>query len=183
MAPARRADGAVHPHGIRQTVIVELSDASSYEGGGTRYIDDSGDVVIRQGRGTCAVHDGSVWHAGHSVTHGRRVVLVAQFLVGPNVIDARPHTAATDQEGAQTSAFQRAKQVLKQRAESLALQRANQVLVPAKAARLPQCRSMAKTADGGEEGTVMDAVASTLMYCYRQISRAYLGPRVQVLVA
>ena len=152
-------------------------------GGGTRYIDDSGDVVIRQGRGTCAVHDGSVWHAGHSVTHGRRVVLVAQFLVGPNVIDARPHTAATDQEGAQTSAFQRAKQVLKQRAESLALQRANQVLVPAKAARLPQCRSMAKTADGGEEGTVMDAVASTLMYCYRQISRAYLGPRVQVLVA
>ena len=63
------------------------------------------------------------------------------------------------------------------------LQRANQVLVPAKAARLPQCRSMAKTADGGEEGTVMDAVASTLMYYYRQISRAYLGPRVQVLVA
>ena len=57
MTPARRADGAVHPHGIRQTVIVELSDASSYEGGGTRYIDDSGDVVIRQGRGTCAVHD------------------------------------------------------------------------------------------------------------------------------
>eukprot|EP00966_Prymnesium_polylepis_P034416 799626-Prymnesium_polylepis.1 len=90
------AGGDFSPHKDLQalTVLMPLTDATAYDGGGTAFwsapsdaasglgtVDDAGDptLVLRPPAGTALIFGGDVTHAGLPVESGQRAVFVASF--------------------------------------------------------------------------------------------------------